>query len=195
MVRQHAAEALLELNEDGGKVNGRYLQVKTRQNLAALTRLAQHPDTLEPVREAASQELASLRGDLSPAEAAKESGLALERVRKLNAATRAKEKVGWADVDPLMRQKHAVRKLVDLLRREHGWWDRFDAGEIGRYADETQWELITSYIDGATGFLTAASAARTTGDPDPEPEETDEAPAEPMDDRAGQEEEMADAQP
>lgn len=40
-VRQHAAEALLEINEDR-KVNGRYLAVKTRQNLARLTDFAEH---------------------------------------------------------------------------------------------------------------------------------------------------------
>lgn len=161
MVRQHAAEALLELNEDG-KVNGRFLQVKTRQNLAALTRLAQHPDTPDTVRDAAGAELAALTPDLPAKDAAKESGLALERVRKLQAAAASEEKVGWADVDPLMRQKHQVRKLVDLLRREHGWWDRFDPVEIGQYADETQWDLIDTYVEGATTFITAATTARAT---------------------------------
>lgn len=159
MVRQHAAEALLELNEDG-KVNGKFLQVKTRQNLAALTRLAQHPDTPDAVRAAANDELAALTPDLSPKETAKESGLALERVRKLQAAAASEEKVGWADVDPLMRQKHQVRKLVDLLRREHGWWERYDPVEIGRYADPAQWDLIASYVDGARTFVTAATNAR-----------------------------------
>lgn len=159
MVRQHAAEALLELNEDG-KVNGRFLQVKTRQNLAALTRLAQHPDTPDPVRDAAGTELAALTPDLPAKDAAKESGLALERVRKLQAAAASEEKVGWADVDPLMRQKHQVRKLVDLLRREHGWWERYDPAEIGQYADETQWDLIDTYVEGATTFITAATSAR-----------------------------------
>lgn len=158
MVRQHAAEALLELNEDG-KVNGKFLQVKTRQNLAAINRIAQHPDTPDAVRDAANEELAALTSDLSPKEAAKEFGLALERVRKLETST-ATEKVGWADVDPLMRQKHQVRKLVDLLRREHGWWDRYDPAEIGRYADETQWDLIASYVDGAATFMGAAATAR-----------------------------------
>ena len=60
-----------------------------------------------------------------------------------------------------MRQKHQVRKLVDLLRREHGWWDRYDPTEIGSYSDDTQWELITSYVDGATTFMTHARTART----------------------------------
>lgn len=163
MVRQYAAEALLELNEDG-KVNGRFLQVKTRQNLAALTRLAQHPDTPDTVRAAASEELAALTPDLPAKDAAKESGLALERVRTLQAAAASEAKVGWADVDPLMRQKHQVRKLVDLLRREHGWWERYDPVEIGRYADQTQWDLIDTYVDGATTFITAATTARATAE-------------------------------
>lgn len=169
MVRQHAAEALIELNEDG-KVNGRFLAVKARQNLARLTRLAEHPDTPDPVRAAAAEELAALDPDLSPAEAAKESGLAWERIQQLQTAT-ADTKIGWADIDPLMRQKHQVRKLVDVLRREHGWWERYDPDDVGQYADESQWELITSYIDGADGFLARALTARTTSAEDPDSSE------------------------
>lgn len=158
MVRQHAAEALIELNEDG-KVNGRFQQVKTRQNLARLTRLAEHPDTPEQVRTAAADELTALAADMPAADAAKESTLAVERVTRLQAAT-DQSQVGWADVDPLMRQKHAIRKLVDLLRREHGWWDRFDPDEVGAHADDPQWELITSYADGVTTFVDQARTAR-----------------------------------
>lgn len=169
MVRQHAAEALIELNEDR-KVNGRYLAVKTRQNLARLTRLAEHPDTPEKVRTAATTELAALTDDLPPAEAAKETGLALERVQRIQAAADAETKVGWADVDPLMRQKHQIRRLVDLLRREHGWWDRYDPTDVGKHADQTQWELITSYVDNAAAFLARARAARTEGVAQAEPE-------------------------
>ena len=167
IVRQHAAEALIELNEDG-KVNGRFLAVKTRQNLARLTQVAEHPDTPEKVRAAATDELAALHADLPPAEAAKEAGLAWERVQKLQAAADSEAQIGWADVDPLMRQKHSIRKLVDLLRREHGWWDRYDPGDVGQYADDDQWELITSYIDGADDFLARARTARTTGSDEPD---------------------------
>ena len=138
MVRQHAAEALIELNEDG-KVNGRHQKVKAAQGRARLTRWAEHPDTPDAgCATAAADELAALGTDLPVAELAKETALAVDRVQKLEAAS-ATERVGWADVDPLMRQKHAVRKLVDLLRREHGWWERFDPAEIGQYADDTQW--------------------------------------------------------
>lgn len=160
MVRQHAAEALIELNKDG-KVNGRFLAVKARQNLTRLTRLVEHPDTPEQVRTAATSELAALPDDLAPAEAAKESGLAWDRVQKVQAAANGDEKIGWADVDPLMRQKHSIRKLVDLLRREHGWWERYDPGDVGTYADEHQWELISSYMDGADRFFAQANAARS----------------------------------
>lgn len=166
MVRQDAAEALIELNEDG-KVNGRYVRVKAAQGVARLRGWAEHPDTAEDIRQAASAELAAVSKDLPPAERAKEAGLAVARVQKLIAAA-GPERVGWADVDPLMRQKHAVRKLVDLLRREHGWWERFDPAEIGQYATTEQWELIDTYLTGTAAFGEAAREARTADVSEPE---------------------------
>ena len=160
-VRQHAAEALLEINEDR-KVNGRYQAVKTRQNLAHLTRLAEHPDTPEQARTAATGELRALRTVESPAEAMKESGLALARVKEVQKAASNPALVGWKDGDPLLREKHAIRKFVDLLRREHGWWDRYDAEDFGKHADEAQWELVDSYVTESGRFLDRARDARTT---------------------------------
>lgn len=160
-VRQHAAEALLEINEDR-KVNGRYQAVKTRQNLARLTRMAEHPDTPEQVRAAAAAELRTLHDVASPAEAAKESGLALARVTELLKAATDPALIGWKDVDPLLREKHAIRKLVDLLRREHGWWDRYDPEDFGKHADEAQWELVETSITESHGFLDLARQARET---------------------------------
>ena len=158
-VRQHAAEALLEINEDR-KVNGRYQAVKTRQNLAHLTRIAEHPDSPEQARSAAAAELRGLADVPSTAEAAKESGLALARVAQIQNAATAPARVGWKDVDPLLREKHAIRKLVDLLRREHGWWDRYDPDDFGRHADAAQWELVDSYITEASRFRGLAREAR-----------------------------------
>ena len=161
IVRQHAAEALLELNEDG-RVNARYLAVKTRQQLTGLQRFAEHPDMPEPVREAARQELRALQVDVPPAEAMREAKLALDRVTAVHWAAEKDSQIGWVDIDPLMREKHANRKLVDLLRREHGWWDRFDPQVFGSYADEEQWELVDSYVAGGTAFVEAARQARAT---------------------------------
>lgn len=158
-VRQHAAEALLEINEDR-KVNGRYQAVKTRQNVARLTRMAEHPDTPEQARTAAAAELRTLQDVASPAEAAKESGLALARVTEIHKAATDPALVGWKDVDPLLREKHAIRKLVDLLRREHGWWDRYDPEDFGKHADDAQWELVESYIIESHRFLDFARGAR-----------------------------------
>ena len=73
--------------------------------------------------------------------AAKESGLALARVTQIQKAATDPALVGWKDVDPLLREKHAIRKLVDLLRREHGWWNRYDPDDFGKHADAAQWEL------------------------------------------------------
>ena len=117
-VRQEAAEALIELNTDG-KVNGRYLAVKTTQNLAGIRRAADDPDAPDTVRTSARQELQTLAKLERPAEVAKESGLALARLTQLRESDARVERVGWKDADPLLREKHQVRKLVDLLRREH----------------------------------------------------------------------------
>ena len=162
-VRQHAAEALLEINEDR-KVNGRFQAVKTRQNLARLTRLAEHPDTPEQARTAAATELRTLHDIDSPAEALKESGLALARVTEIQKAATDPTLIGWKDVDPLLREKHQIRKLVDLLRREHGWWDRYNPEDFGQYADGEQWELVDTYITEANGFLDQARTARVTSE-------------------------------
>lgn len=166
-VRQHAAEALLEINEDR-KVNGRYQAVKTRQNLAHLTRLAEHPDTPEQARTAAAAELRALAEVPSTAEAAKESGLALGRVRQIQKAATDPALVGWKDVDPLLREKHAIRKLVDLLRREHGWWDRYDPEDFGTYADDAQFELVETSITESHRFLDLARHARATREEAPD---------------------------
>ena len=32
------------------------------------------------------------------------------------------------------------------LRREHGWWDRYDADDFGTHANDAQWELVTTSI-------------------------------------------------
>ncbi len=160
-VRQNAAEALLEINEDR-KVNGRYQAVKTRQHLAHLTRIAEHPDSPDAVRSAVVVELRGLSGIDSPAEAMKESGLALARVREIQKAATEDASLGWKDVDPLLREKHAIRKLVDLLRREHGWWDRYNPTDFGSYADEEQFDLVATYVTSANDFLQQAQAARDT---------------------------------
>ena len=67
---------------------------------------------------------------------------------------------GWSDADPFLRQKHEVRKLVDLLRREHGWWNHFDPNLIGTYATDEQWNLISSAAAGATAIVSSAATVR-----------------------------------
>ncbi|MGP5626961.1 hypothetical protein, partial [Brachybacterium alimentarium] len=109
----------------------------------------------------AAAELELVKAQEHPKDAMKEATRALARVgqlRKDAAALAPRE--GWTDADPLLRQKHAIRKLVDLLRREHGWWDRYNPEDFGRYADEEQWELVETYITEASRFLDHAREAR-----------------------------------
>lgn len=161
LVRQLAAEALLELNADG-KVNGRYLQVKTEQALTTLARWAQHPDEPDPVRAAATAALEVVRAEASAKDALKEATRAITEISELRTQTLAQAPAkGWGDVDPFLKEKHQVRKLVDLLRREHGWWNRFDPEIIAAHADEEQWQLIDTYAAGAAAFVDAASKLRS----------------------------------
>ena len=158
-IRQQAAEALIELNTDG-KVNGRYLRVKILQALAALRRAADDPAEPEPVRQAASAELQVAEAQEAPKDMLREATRALAHLAQVRQQAAAAGPSGWTDVDPLLRQKHQNRRLVDMLRREHGWWDRFDADDFGRYADPDQWELVASYAVGSSRFLEAATLAR-----------------------------------
>jgi ParB family chromosome partitioning protein len=159
-VRQAAAEALLELNTDG-KVNGRFLRVKLLQTIHTLRRWATNPDEPDGIRAAATSELALVEAQEHPKDALKEATRAIGHLTQLRAdAAAAAGSAGWKDVDPLLREKHAIRKLVDLLRREHGWWDRYDPADFGRYADDEQWELVETYITEASRFLDHARTAR-----------------------------------
>ncbi len=159
-VRQAAAEALLELNADG-KVNGRYLRVKLLQAVNTLTGDAQDPDQPDPVRTAAADALALVQAQVTPKDALTEAARGLARLTELRQDAAAHvPRAGWSDLDPLARPRHQIRKLVDLLRREHGWWELYDPVEFARYADPDQWALVESYLAGATDFLDAARAAR-----------------------------------
>ena len=158
-IRQEAAEALIELNTDG-KVNGRYLRVKILQALAVLRRAADDPAEPESVRQAASAELPLVQAQEAPKDALREATRALAHLAQLRQQAASTGPAGWTDADPLLRQKHQNRRLVDLLRREHGWWDRFDPDDFGRHADPGPWDLVASYAAGGSGFIEAATLAR-----------------------------------
>lgn len=159
-IRQAAAEALIELNADG-KVNGRYLRVKTLQALAGLRRAAEDPAEPDSVREAAVAELRVVQAQEAPKDVLREATRALTHLAQLRQSAATAGPKAWGDVDPLLRQKHQNRRLVDLLRREHGWWDRYDPTDLGRYADAEQWDLVETYVAGTVRFFDAARAART----------------------------------
>lgn len=160
-VRQAAAEALLELNTDG-KVNGRYLRVKLLQAVTLLEQWAGHPDEPDAIREAAAAELQLVRAQEHPKDALKEATRAIGRLTPLRKDAAAAVREGWSDADPLLRQKHQIRKLVDLLRREHGWWERYSPEDFGAYADSEQWELVETSVVQAGHFLDIARTSRET---------------------------------
>src|SRR5699024_1148514 len=105
--------------------------------------------------------ISQVRAQEHPKDALADANRAIARLTQLRKdAAAAAPREGWKDADPLLREKHQVRKLVDLLRREHGWWDRFDPAVFGMHADAEQWELVETSITQASVFLDTARAAR-----------------------------------
>ena len=154
LVRQDAADALVELNQDG-KVTPRWQRVKLGQHLTLLDQTAADPAMSEAARQAAAETAAAVRAQTSPADALREAKQGLTRLDNLQNQT------------PVPTDPHAVEHrqtglLADLLRREHGWWERNNPETFGRYADPEQWDLLTTYISGATAFRQQAATARDT---------------------------------
>jgi ParB family chromosome partitioning protein len=56
--------------------------------------------------------------------------------------------------------RRVVAGLVGLLRREYGWWDRFDPAVFARHASAEQWQSVDAYTEAAAGFLHEARTAR-----------------------------------
>jgi ParB family chromosome partitioning protein len=155
MVRQSAADALMALNEDG-VVGPRWEQVKLHQAAAAIERAALDPREPEQVQQAALD--AAVTVDAQPTDKDKLRE-ARHAVNDITQARRAAAKAA-PPPDPDAPPKRAIRQLVDLLRREHGWWDRHDPAVFARLADEEQWELVASYIERADDWLARAENTR-----------------------------------
>ena len=156
MVQQDAAEALVEL-EDDGKVNPRWQRVKLAQHLYELDDTLTDPDQPDEVRLAAAEAVAAAQQQPSVPEALKQAKQGLQQVADLKATTPQKPRPA---PDPHAEPKRQVRLLVDLLRRDHGWWDRNDPAVLACYADQAQWDLVVSYAAGVAAFTEQARTMR-----------------------------------
>ncbi|WP_345750899.1 ParB/RepB/Spo0J family partition protein [Microbacterium rhizophilus] len=156
-VREAAAAAVIGVDADR-KVHGRYLDVK---NLAAqlwLERIADDADRPQMVRQAAAAQAQTLRGIPHRAERAREAARGTTRIAAL--LDTPLEELSDADTGLGVRERFACERAAMLVSREPGWWAGQDPDVIGRYATDTEWDLISSHLEGAAAFLDAAHAAR-----------------------------------
>ncbi|MDR1635487.1 MAG: ParB N-terminal domain-containing protein [Bifidobacteriaceae bacterium] len=156
LVREAAADALVELNQDG-RVDPRWQRVKLAQALAGLRRAAQDPSVPDQARAAAGAAIQDVSGQPGVPEALREVRRAAAEVARLRGAAPGP---GRPASDPEAAGRRQVRQLVEALRREHGWWDRSDPALFGRLADQDQWAVLTTHVAGAAQFLDRAAAAR-----------------------------------
>jgi len=157
-VRDDASNALAGINEDG-KVNGRWQYVKVQQQLASLEDTATDPDLPDEVRLAAVEAASRIKAEETVPAQFQAAKTAAGHIKEMKAATPPPPA---KPVDPHATEHRQVRLLVDLLRREHGWWDRNNPQVFGQFADEEQWGLVASYVQEASRFVQTASGWRTT---------------------------------
>ncbi|MCL2489174.1 MAG: ParB N-terminal domain-containing protein [Propionibacteriaceae bacterium] len=155
-VQQDAVEALVELNADG-KVNPRWQRVKLNQQMTALDRAAINPAEPADVRSAAAQAAADIRGLDDPVEAIRHGKQALAELDRLRADAPPPPA---KPVDAHAAEKREARLLGDLIRREHGYWQRGNPQVFGPFAEPAAWELALAYRIGVDEFMDAATAAR-----------------------------------
>ena len=168
LVAQDALNALTEINRDG-KVDPRWQRVKLNQQLTSLQRTAVDPNEPQPVQDAATQAITLVRDQPDPASMLRAAKQGTKQVADIRLATPPAPK---PPPDPDGPLKRAIRLLIDLLRREHGWWDRNDPDGFGRLADDYQWNLLDSYVDGVVTFRDQAQAAKHQSNNNPTPDTT-----------------------
>jgi len=155
LVQQDAVEALVELNQDG-KVNPRWQRVKINQQLTTLDRAAVNPNEPDVIQEAAAEAAISVRMLTDPDEAIRQGKQALMAVERLHADVHQLA----PPADPHAAERREARLLGDLIRREHGYWQRSNPTVFGEFAEQDAWNLALEYRSGVDTFMDQAVVAR-----------------------------------
>ena len=112
------------------------------------------------VRDDAAEALAGLNQDGKVNPRWRQVKLSQQRARQDQAA--ANPGPPPEPADPHAIQKRQARLLGDLLRREHGWWHRYNPETFARFAEPDAWQLAVTYRAGVDTFMDTATLARTT---------------------------------
>jgi ParB family transcriptional regulator, chromosome partitioning protein len=155
-LRAQTESALAELTEDG-KVNGRFLAIKTAQARHELEAAASD-ESLPPVaRNVAKDELERLTNLPHPQTAAQAAKQATQRVRKAVAAQAGRDDSEAAAV---------AQRFAAGVQKQYGWWDLVDPQSVAEHLTDKQWDLLTSSWAATQRFMEALMAARARRDAD-----------------------------
>ena len=150
-VRALAAQAAEALDRDG-RVHPRWLEVKTRQALAALTGLACDADLPEATRAAASQVVADVGADTSEQ--------AWRIARGGLAAVKGLTQPGLQPGEPDAKQKREIDAVTRIMKAEMQALTLCPPDVFWAVADQDQKDLMVSWHEGVTGWMDKALAAR-----------------------------------
>lgn len=149
-LRAQTESALAELTEDG-KVNGRFLAIKTAQARHELESAAGDESLPSVARDIAKDELERLARLPHPQTAAQAAKKATQRVRKAAAAR--------ADHDDAEAAAVAQRFAAGI-QKQYGWWDLVDPQAVAEHLTDEQWDLFSSAWTATQRFMQAVIAAR-----------------------------------
>ena len=148
LTQWNAAEALAAINM-GAAVKPAWEQVKLRQASIALENAAADPREPEPVRQAASQAIATINQQISDTDLLT---AALAAVGKVDAIRAGIPKPPAPPPDPLAQVRRRIIDVKLRLIREHGWWDRHDPAAFGQHATQEQHDILDALVAGSTRF-------------------------------------------
>ncbi|WP_308468462.1 ParB N-terminal domain-containing protein [Rathayibacter soli] len=166
-VRVQAA-AELEAITAGGPVHPGLQRVNARLALSELDQLATDQAQPAGIRQQAAAGAARVRELEATVHAADLERLAAQALRRAKAATKKrKHPIPGAqrrldDGEPVLLPLRSFLYLWDDLG---GWWNRYDAAQIGAALTDWQWEQFLATLAGTTAFAQAARTAREQATP------------------------------
>lgn len=151
-LRAETEKALADLDEDG-KVNGRYVEIKSSETRHELEQAATNQSLPETTRQLAKTELAQLDRLTSPAAVAREGKRAKWRLQK---ATNE----GWADAAPEARMLLSARRFSGWVDKHYGWWNSYRPEDLALGLNDEQWVVVEAAFDATSAFIAEVRTAR-----------------------------------
>ncbi|NHN55847.1 ParB N-terminal domain-containing protein [Calidifontibacter sp. DB0510] len=158
-LRNLARRELAAMDADG-TIHPHYLTVQAAASTTALARLADDVAQPATVRDHAARELSVLDHGQPPAELVKAAQAAIARATGTTSDRPDDREEESSAARPVPIKRYGLRAFLATIEDMDGWWQHYDAVEIGAGLSETQWLRVRANLDASLAFIDAIAAAR-----------------------------------